>query len=239
MRRKQLNWLARWLPFLLTLLVGIAEAQTSNDTRLQIRLRGSDGTAVVGETVILERLPEAAPISPDCKTDINGECIWHVNRGLYQVLFTRPLDDISTLAVAEGGLLGFGITVGEEDIIYHFTFHSDGRVYFDAAPEAVVPSPIIPVGEALHGGTAPTPVLPTIGDEPVGETPTPEATNTSDTAARTTPRSSWHFILFIGGGLMVGGSLHLWSRQRRGRGEVSPAPQHPISPSSPQENTHA
>lgn len=213
MRRERLNWLASWLPFLLAMFVGIAEAQSSGDTRLQIRLRASDGTAVVGETVVLERLPEEEPITPDCTTDTNGECVWYVGRGLYQVLFERPLDDISALAVAEGGLRGLGVTVGDENIIYHFTFHSDGRVYFDAAPEAAVPSPIIPAGEALHGGIVPTPVLPVVNDELMEEMPTPEPTSTPDTAARTTSGSSWHFILFIGGGLIIGGSFHWWSRR--------------------------
>lgn len=212
---KRTHWIASWLPFFLAILVGIAEAQTASDSRLQIRLRASDGTAVVGETVILQRLPDEEPVSPECETDTQGECTWYVGRGLYQVLFERPLDDISALAVAEGGLRGLGITVGDEDIPYHFTFHSDGRVYFDAAPEATVPSPIIPAGEALHGGIAPTPVLPVVDDDPVEETPTPEPTSTPDAAARTTPGSSWHLILFIGGGLMIGGGLHLWSRKRQ------------------------
>ena len=221
MRRKQLNWLASWLPFLWAMLVGIAEAQTTGDTRLQIRLRASDGTAVAGEQIILERLPEEEPLPlrpgsvQACVTDSHGECTWTVGRGLYQVLFTRPLDNISALAVAEGGLRGLGITVGEDDIIYHFTFHSDGRVYFDAAPEEAVPSPIIPAGEALHGGAAPTPALPAVDDGPVEEMPTPEPTITPDTAVRTTPGSSWHLILFIAGGLTIGGGLHLWSRKRQ------------------------
>ena len=223
MRRRHMNWLASWFPFLLAVFVGIAEAQSAGDTRLQIRLRASDGTAVVGETVILERLPEEGPVSPalrqvqgdNCITDTYGECTWTVGRGLYQVLFTRPLDDISTLAVAEGGLRGLGITVGDEDITYHFTFHSDGRVYFDAASEAAVPSPIIPEGEALHGGTAPTPVLTVVNDELVEETPTPEPTSTPDTTARSASGGSWRLILFIGGGLVIGGSFHWWTRKRQ------------------------
>lgn len=212
---KRTHWLASWLPFFLALLGGMAEARTVGDTRLQIRLRYSDGTAVIGETVTLQRLPEEEPITPNCTTDTNGECAWYVGRGLYQVLFERTLDDISALAVAEGGLRGLGITVGDEDITYHFTFHSDGRVYFDAAPEAAVPSPIIPAGELLHGGIAPTPVLPVVDDELVEETPTPEPTSVSDTTTRTISGSSWHLILFIGGGLVIGGGLHLWSRKRQ------------------------
>ena len=212
---KRTHWLASWVPFFLAMLVGIAEAQSVGDTRLQIRLRHSDGTAVTGETVILQRLPEEEPVFPDCTTDAYGECTWYVGRGLYQVLFERPLDDISALAVAEGGLRGFGITVGDESITYHFTFHSDGRVYFDAAPEAAVPSPIIPVGDVLHGGTAPTPTLTVTRDEPVEETPTPEPTNTPDTAVDPPSGNSWRLIVFIGGGLVIGGGLHVWTRRRR------------------------
>jgi len=218
MRRKQLNWIASWLPFFLAMLVGIAEAQTAGDTRLQIRLRNSDGTAVTGETVILQRLPEEEHITPalrqtqgdKCETNANGECTWYVGRGLYQVLFAWPLDDISALAVAEGGLRGFGVTVGDEPIAYHFTFHSDGRVYFDAAPEATMPSPIIPSLDALHSGTAPTPAL---NDEPVEETPAPEPTDAPDTAVDTASGKLWRIILFIGVGLALGGGLHLLRRR--------------------------
>ena len=170
-----------------------------------IRLRYDDGTAVTGETVILQRLPEEQDIESTCITDDNGECSWAVGRGLYQVLFTRPLDDISALAVAEGGLRGFGITVGDEPITYHFTFHNDGRVYFDAAPEASAPSPIIPSPDALHGGAAPSPAPSVMGTEAVPGTATPEPTALPETAVETTSGNSWRLILFIGGGLAIGG----------------------------------
>lgn len=212
----------RWFKWAMLILIsciffwfGEAQAQTSRDSQLQIRLRHSNGTAVVGETIILQRLPEEKPITPNCTTNTNGECVWYVGRGLYQVLFERPLDNISSLAVAEGGLRGLGVTVGEENIAYHFTFHSDGRVYFDAAPEAAIPSPIIPIGEMLHGGIASTPVPVGVDDELVEETATPEPTNIPDTTARTISGSSWRLILFIGGGLVIGGGLHLWSRKKQ------------------------
>lgn len=215
MKWRQIGWVIGGLIGSFFFWIGIASAQTDDDIQLRIRLRYSDGTAVTGETVILQRLPEEESITPECETDSNGECAWFVGRGLYQVLFERPLDDISALAVAEGGLRGFGITVGDEDIAYHFTFHSDGRAYFDAAPEAAVPSPIIPVGDLLHGGTAPTPTLIVIEDEPVKETPTPEPTSDLDTAVDVTSGNSWRLILFVGGGLVIGGSLHLWSRKKQ------------------------
>lgn len=191
----------------------------AQDTALQIRLRASDGTAVVGETVILERLPEADPY-PACITDAHGECVWQVGRGLYQVLFDRPLDDISALAVAEGGLRGLGVTVGDSglgdaSITYHFTFHSDGRVYFDAAPEAAVPAPIIPIGELLQGGVVPTLRPADSIDELDAATPTPMPTQAPEGATKPTASGPWRSLLFIGGGLLIGGGLHLWSRRRQ------------------------
>lgn len=211
--RPRLHWLASWLPFLLALLVGVATAQSGGDPHLTIRLRASDGTAVTGETIVLERLPEADPMLPPCTTDEQGVCTWSVERGLYQVLFTRPLDDISALAVAEGGLRGLGITVGDASITYHFTFHSDGRVYFDAASTAVVPSPIMPVGEFLHGGVVPTSRPADGEDKPATETPTPAPTKASDAITGPTSSSPWRLLLSIGGGLVMGGGLHLLARK--------------------------
>ena len=208
---RRIHWLASWLPFFLTLLVGIAEAQTGGNVRLQIRLRYSDGTAVTGETIILQRLPEEEPVLPKCETNANGECNWSVNRGLYQLLFTRPLDNISSLAVAEGGLRGFGITVGDDPLTYDFTFHSDGGVYFDAAPEADVPSPIIPNEDDLHSGLAPTPP---IENEQIPATATPELTRMPETAVASPANSTWRTLLLIGCGFLIGGGLHIFSRRR-------------------------
>ncbi len=215
MKRKQNGWMMLILASWLIVWTEVAVAQASGALELRIRLRASDGMAVAGEAVILERLPDEEPIAPECVTNNNGECTWIVGRGLYQVLFTRPLDNISELVVAEGGLRGFGVTVGDSPITYHFTFHGDGRVYFDAAPEAAVPSPIIPVGETLHGGAAPTPV-PT-SEQRIDITPTrlPEQADAEKPDVNSTPGSPWRFLLFIGGGLMIGGGLHLWSRKRQ------------------------
>lgn len=218
MGRIRLNWWAVWLPVFLTLVAGMTGMwQTSGAVPLTIRLRASDGTAVAGETIILERLPEADPMLPPCTTNEQGVCTWSVERGLYQVLFTRPLDDISALAVAEGGLRGLGVTVGEEAIVYHFTFHSDGRVYFDAAPTAAVPSPIMPVGELLHGGVVPTPHPADGEDKPAAETPTPAPAKASDATTGFTSGGLWRLLLFIGGGLVMGGGLHLLARKHRQR----------------------
>ena len=185
--RFKLSW-RKWFWVLLggSCLLGarllVLPVQAAEPISLTVQLRRSDGTAVTHEPVSLERLPDEEPITPACQTDTNGRCTWPVGRGLYQLLFERPLDTISELALAEGGLRGFGVTVGEANITYHFTVHSDGRVYFDAAPEAAVPSPVIPVGEALHGGVVPTEVPLAIVTESVGPTPTPEGVSMPETA---------------------------------------------------------
>ena len=213
------KWFWVWLggSCLLGAILVVVPAQAAAPISLTVQLRHSDGTAVTNEPVSLERLPDEEPIAPTCQTDTSGRCTWSVGRGLYQVLFERPLDTISELALAEGGLRGFGLTVGEASITYHFTFHSDGRVYFDAAPEAAVPSPVIPIGKALHGGVVPTQVPLAIVTESVGPTPTTAVASTrgTDTAVDPPSGSGWDLLLFLGGGLVLGGSLHLWSRQRQ------------------------
>lgn len=214
MKQNRMVWMMLVLTGWLIVWTEGAFAQASGELDLRIRLRASDGTAVAGETVILERLPEAEPY-PACITDNHGQCAWRVGRGLYQVLFARPLDDISALAVAEGGLRGLGVTVGDSSIVYHFTFHSDGRVYFDAAPEAAVPSPIIPVGELLHGGIVPTSRPSDSEGKPAAETPTPAPTKASDATTGPTFSGPWRLLLFIGGGLVIGGGFHRWSRRRQ------------------------
>lgn len=210
-----------WLILSLVLPDGALAQTTAGDTAVTIRLRQADGSAVVGETVVLERLPEETTVSPTCVTDAGGRCRWFVGRGLYQLRFARPLDDVSALAVAEGGLRGLGITVGGADITYHFTFHSDGRVYFDAAPEAAVPEPLIPAGDSLHGGSVPTPT--TVPEEnaitdavALLATPTPD----SDSAIEKPTGRAGRVLAFIAAGLVVGGTLHFL----RSRAELSRAP---------------
>ena len=156
MRREKAIWIVFYVLCVMFTWPGdVARAQEGGGVDLRIRLRASDGSAVVDEPVVLQRLPDEEDIAPACRTDTEGICTWRVRRGLYQLLFDRPLDAVSALAVAEGGLRGLGVTVGDATITYHFTFHSDGRVYFDAAPEAAVPVPIIPESDELHGGVEP------------------------------------------------------------------------------------
>jgi len=221
MMHKQIGWLL-WL---LVVPVGAAVAQAQGGVLLTVRLRAGDGTAVTGERVVLQRLPEETPVPPDCETNTDGECSWTVRRGLYQVLFTQPLDDISAQAAAEGGLRGLGITVGDENIVYHFTFYRDGRgdsrVYFDAAPDDPVPSPLIPAADALHSGAAPASASPFAVDGPAAETPTPEPTRSPEPAAAASSGNAYRVLLFMAGGLVLGGSFHLLRLRARLRAELA------------------
>lgn len=213
-------------------LIQAAGAQTGNEpVALSIRLRAADGSPVAGESVTLQRLPDEEPILPACTTDAQGTCTWYVGRGLYQVLFERPLDEVSALALAEGGLHGFGLTVGEAPIAYHFILHNDGRVYFDAAPEAARPAPIIPTLDLLHGGAEPTldPEA-TLAPEPT-EAPVVEQLpldsdwvdedNVTQPPAKNDETGSgqhWRLVLLVGLGLALGGGVHLLRhRPERGR----------------------
>jgi hypothetical protein len=191
---------------------GVA-GQSDGSWRLEIWLRWADGAAAAGETVILERLPEEEPMP--CVTDAAGLCVWQVGRGLYQAIFSQPLDQISALSVAEGGLRGFGVTVGEADIAYHFTLHSDGHPYFDAAPEADTPAPIIPALDSWQGGAAPTPALPgDFGPPLTAAAATPAIATPHNDAPPTGP--IW---LSIALGLLLGGGLHFWTKTKRQGGK--------------------
>lgn len=201
-------------------------AQQPDDTvALTVRLRTADGASVVDETVVLQRLPDEEDIAPLCKTDGQGACTWYVDRGLYQVLFERPLDEVSALALAEGGLRGFGLTVGEEAIAYHFTFHSDGHVYFDAAPDAAAPVPIIPTAEHIHGGAEEVPapeatLMTTATAEPEmvaanGGTGNEGSDDTAPEPEESTAiNDRWRVLILATTGLMAGSGLHWWTRRR-------------------------
>jgi hypothetical protein len=201
---------------------GATMAQEASDSvTVSIRLRTASGEAVAGEAVVLQGLPYEEEMLPVCRTNATGRCSWQVERGLYQVLFERPLDGVSALALAEGGLRGLGLTVGGEDITYHFAFHDDGYVYFDAAPEAARPAPIIPTPELIQGGIAPTATpTPEATDAPG---PVPEEGEPNDVAAPLAAagtevppsRTPWRFVLYLALGLTAGGSLHLYSRRKQ------------------------
>ena len=137
-----------WVAYIFCLLGFWQTVMAQREVPLTVSLRDSAGTPIVGERVVLEQFPAGTAVS--CTSDAQGLCAWMVTPGLYQLLFARSLDEITAVAVAEGGLRGLGITVGETPITYSFTFHSDGHVYFDAAPTAAQPQPIIPATADLH-----------------------------------------------------------------------------------------
>jgi hypothetical protein len=226
----------------LSVIAGAIVAKADETVRLEIRLRDVGGTAVAGEPVILERLPEEEPMP--CLTDADGACAWQVGRGLYQVLSDRPLDQVSALALAEGGLRGFGVTVGDTDIVYHFTFHNDGHAYFDGAPDAAVPAPLIPSLHALQGGVAPTPVLPVMGTDvtpmrlPTGSPDTAPSTGSEQAVAPPTGQT-YRLLFFMALGLAAGGGLHAWSRlKERSHGPSRPG-DHTATQRTDQEEPHA
>lgn len=207
---------------LLLLLVLDAPLLAAQETAvpLTIRLRDEGGAAVAGEPIVLERLPEEEAVSPACATDDVGACAWRVGRGLYQLLFAHPLDPVSAVAVAEGGLRGLGVTVGEEPITYTFTLAGDGHVYFDAAPDAAVPVPIIPTLDHHHGGgmapqatlTPPPPLSMTV---PITTLLTKEVTAAEGEEDNAPFIRLLRLLAFPAAGLALGVALHLWGRRRR------------------------
>ena len=207
------------LLFLLALMLantGVVLAQDETTVPLRIRLRASDGSAVVAELLVLERLPDEEVVEPVCLTDATGQCTWYVEPGLYQVLFTRPLDEISALAVAEGGLRGLGLTVGQTAVTYHFTLHSDAHVYFDAAPDSAVPEPIIPAETHQHGHGANIPASVDSAETPDHHetaTPLPSSVSVTNTqiSAETTGQP-WRPLVYIILGLLLGSGLHFLQR---------------------------
>jgi len=166
---------------------------------LTVQLRATDGAPLGGETIILERLPDAAAEGPLCLTDPEGLCTWSVAPGLYQVRFPAyTLDDISALALAEGGLSGLGVTVGDSAIRYAFTVQDDGHVYFDATPDAAASTPRLPTKTDLSGGVVISPAMslvtePKITITPVSLLPEPEESTSS--------KAWW---MGLGGGVALG-----------------------------------
>lgn len=162
-----------WSMLLLLVWFGGRGVSDSPEVALTVQLRAADGQPLAGVTVILERLPDAAAIDPLCQTDPEGLCVWSVAPGLYQVRFPAyTLDDLSALALAEGGLSGLGLTIGDEEIRYAFTVQEDGHVYFDATPDAAAPTQRLPLAEAVMGGIPATPTQAVIQGETAPDSPT-------------------------------------------------------------------
>ncbi len=188
-----------------------------------VRVRNGTGQPLVGEEISLLSSPNDEAITPNCVTNEQGKCTWSVSRGIYQVQFVnRNLDAVSALAVAEGGLAHFGITVGDEDIVYHFVLYQDSHIYFDQTPDAPLPSPIIPTLEDLHWyedlKTSPAPAIISLEVEPTQTAVAGLPTHTPEPIAETpafdkgTPRRRLALLIPIG--LVLGLTLHLiWKRR--------------------------
>lgn len=218
------------------------QGQEAREVTLTVRLRYSDGRAAAGEVVQLARLPEdTGKGAISCVTDETGRCAWPVTRGLYQVLFDRPLDLLTAMALADGGLRGLGVTVGEVDITYHFTFHSggpgdprqDSHVFFDLAPEAAVPVPKIPTEAEVHAHAYALPVLDALTETlPVTPTqilsPTAVMTNTAvgmETATAENPSTTpiW-LLLAVLAGAGTGWLAWRWRGDAKSRGDEGMKP---------------
>ena len=238
MRRRTLFWLllVGWLTRPGLPLYGQAEAGVP----VQGRLRDGQGRPVAGEPLRLERLPESAAVPPDCTTDAAGQCTWQVERGLYQLRLTRPLDALTRLALAEGGLTGLGLTVGDRPLTYHFTLAADGYLYFDQAPAAARPQPFVPTWADLHV-EPPLAATASPAPAPAGEatpsSPAPPAYPAPVALPEEPARPGWGArgarpLLFLGLGLALGGGLYYWRHRRAVTAQPGPARR-------PEEERHA
>jgi len=192
----------------------------SGRVTVTVHLRDSTGLPLAGETVLLERLPDGEYEPAACVTGVDGVCAWQAAPGLYQLFFSHPLDELTQLALAEGGLRGFGITVGDTPVSYHFTFHHDGFVYFDSEPAAPRPAAVIPSLEDLHLGHAPIAATTPAAVEatetpmaPLAETPA-SATAMQLTGEQPSERPvvAWLLFLSITAGLLITVALPLMLR---------------------------
>ena len=211
----------RIVSFILFIVSIIAPPVFADDVvALEIRVRDAEGNPLAGETIrIALSLSERSGLD-QCITDTTGTCHWELGKGIYEVHWDRPMDDLSILTSAENGLNSFGVTVGDEPIAYHFVLHTDSRIYFDAAPNAAIPEPIIPTINTIH---LHAPLEIGVGkvefSAEIALTPTAEPTKQlSETAQQpeSDSDSPWRILLLIIIGLLVGGCLHLWSQRRNG-----------------------
>lgn len=196
---------------LILILLAYVPSAVAQTTTVTIRLRDTSGAPIPLEEVRLVALPENNEHT--AVTGINGRVTFNVFRGLYEIHLRAALDNISTLAVAEGGLESFGITVGDESIEYSFVYHSDNRFYFDATPEQEMAQPIIPSEEDLHfifeeSTPTTTPltfefVTMPFDTDPINEVSMPEETQ---------PKRPWFFFAGLLGLLLTNA---LWNRYQK------------------------
>ena len=184
---------------------------------VEVFVRDTNGAPLANEPIRIALSFSADTANRECLTDSTGRCQWEVESGIYELYWERWLDALSRQAAAENGLSTFGITVGDIPITYHFVLHSDNRIYFDAAPDAAIPDPIIPTEAMIfqHGRVEGQAEGVRFSAE---ITPTLSADTTQITTLETSsnPTTMWRILLFILVGLLIGGTLHLWSQQRVG-----------------------
>ena len=173
---------------------------------------------MAGEVIrIALSLSESSTFEP-CITDATGVCSWGVEEGVYEVHWDRPMDALSVLTSAENGLNSFGVTVSDEPITYHFVLHTDNRIYFDDAPDAAIPEPIIPTMDTIH---LHAPLESRVEEVEFSAENTPIAETAESSIETTQPTevvsgSPWRILLLIIVGLFIGSGLHLWSQHRSG-----------------------
>lgn len=175
-----------------------------------VQLRMADGSPAVGIALRLLDFGEATALDSECVTDERGACVWNRPKGLYELLSDVPLDNLSRYAVAEGGLRGFGLTVGDESITYVLTVQLDGFIYFDTEPDFATPVPFVPNLLNTHFHGTPTVEERESAENPTLSLPAAEAANTSESPIR--------LLIFIIVGASVGAGAVLLPKLRQRNG---------------------
>ena len=123
--------------------------------------------------------------------------------------------------------------------------HSDDRLYFDTAPDSERPQPFIPTLDNTHGVAESTAVPDVItittnaeaaAPPQIDETPwSVTSTAVTSEGGRATNGQVWLLLGYIGLGLLIGGSLHLWTRRKqRVIARITQSSSHPINNHSSQ-----
>jgi hypothetical protein len=205
----------------LGLLIWIWQAVAPQMTTVNVQLRAADGSPIVGTSLQLVAFSAELAQAQPCLTNRAGSCIWPVEAGLYELLSDQPLDALSRYAVAESGLRGLGITVGDAPITYTLTIQPDNFLYFDTAPDALTPVPFIPTEANTHLTFTPTATaeVSAVGEpSQTTENTLTDTTTTNPSAAETVSEDSSlsnRLLIIIGIGSGIGIGLALLPRLRR------------------------
>ena len=196
--------------FLIFILLATVQPVFAQTATVSIRLRELDGRPISQESVRIVKHPEFT--EQTAVTGLDGRADFQLSRGIYEVHLSTMLDDVSALAVAEGGLEGFGITVGDDEIEYSFVFNTDERFYFDATPEQETASPIIPQLDDLHfiPGIHPTSTPRILGN--VSSKSTPEMDTPFGIPEENSPQRPWPLFVVMGGMIF---SYEFWTRRQK------------------------